>query len=97
MPAYVILIRNQTIDADELKAYGRKAGPAGRDFAPKVLAYNGALEALEGGAAEGVVLIQFADMAQARAWYESPAYQDAKQHRLKGADYRVILTEGLAG
>ncbi|HEX7759640.1 MAG TPA: DUF1330 domain-containing protein [Caulobacteraceae bacterium] len=97
MPAYVILIRNKTIDAEELKAYGRKAGPAGRDFAPKVLAYNGALDALEGGAAEGVVLIQFEDMAQARAWYDSPAYQDAKQHRLKGADYRVILTEGLAG
>jgi uncharacterized protein (DUF1330 family) len=96
MPAYVILIRNKTVDAEELKTYAQKARPAGRDFSPKVLAFNGALEALEGEAAEGVVMIQFESMAQAKAWYDSPAYQEARQHRLKGADYRVILAEGLA-
>jgi uncharacterized protein (DUF1330 family) len=34
-------------------------------------------------------------MAAAKAWYDSPEYQDAKQHRLSGADFRIILTEGL--
>jgi uncharacterized protein (DUF1330 family) len=34
-------------------------------------------------------------MAAAKAWYDSPAYQDAKQHRLRGADFRILLTEGL--
>lgn len=96
MPAYVILIRNKTIDPEELKTYGQKVRPAGRDFSPKVLAFNGATQVLEGDTAEGVVVIQFEDMAQATAWYESPAYQEAKQHRVKGADYRVILTDGLA-
>jgi uncharacterized protein (DUF1330 family) len=62
-----------------------------------VLAFNGEFEVLEGDGAEGLVMLQFEDMAQAKAWYESPAYQDAKQHRLKGADYRVILAAGLAG
>ncbi|HEX7943384.1 MAG TPA: DUF1330 domain-containing protein [Phenylobacterium sp.] len=97
MPAYVILIRNKTTDPDEMKTYASKAGPAGREHSPKVLAYNGALEALEGDAAEGLVLIQFEDMAKAKVWYESPGYQEAMQHRLKGADYRVILAEGLTG
>jgi uncharacterized protein (DUF1330 family) len=50
---------------------------------------------MEGDPAEGVVLLQFPDMDAAKAWYGSPAYQDAKQHRLKGADYRVIFAEGL--
>lgn len=94
MSAYVILIRNKTIDADELKTYAQKAGPAGRGHTLKALTLNGPLEVLEGDPAEGVVLIEFPDMAQAKAWYESPAYQEAKPHRLKGGDYRVILADG---
>ncbi len=50
---------------------------------------------LEGAPAESVTIAQFPDMAAAKAWYDSPEYQDAKQHRLSGADFRIILTEGL--
>ena len=95
MPAYVIFIKNSTTDAEELKTYGQKAAGAGAGHPIKPLAFYGPLEVLEGDPAEGVVLIEFPDKAAAKAWYDSPAYQDAKQHRLKGADYRVILAEGL--
>jgi len=97
MPAYVIFIKNKTLDADELKIYGQKAGAARGDHQIKPLAFYGPLEVLEGDDAEGVVLLEFADKAAAHAWYDSPEYQAAKQHRLKGADYRVILAEGLGG
>jgi uncharacterized protein (DUF1330 family) len=33
-------------------------------------------------------------MAAARAWYNSPAYQEARLHRMKGAQYRMLLVEG---
>ncbi|MFZ5717965.1 MAG: DUF1330 domain-containing protein [Pseudomonadota bacterium] len=95
MPAYVIFIKNKTHDAEELKVYSQKAGAARGDHQIKPLAFYGPLEVLEGDPAEGVVLIEFPDKAAAKAWYDSPAYQEAKQHRLKGADYRVILAEGL--
>ena len=95
MPAYAIFIKNKTIDADELKTYGQKAAGARGDHQITPLAFYGPLEVLEGDAAEGVVLLSFPDMDAAKAWYHSPAYQDAKQHRLKGADYRVILAQGL--
>ena len=95
MPAYMIFIKNSTRDADELKTYGEKAAGAGAGHPIKPLAFYGPLEVLEGDEAEGVVLIEFPDKAAARSWYDSPAYQEAKQHRLKGADYRVILAEGL--
>ena len=95
MAAYAIFIKNKTIDPDELKAYGKKAGGAGAGHPITALALYGPLEVLEGDPAEGVVLLQFPDMDAAKAWYNSPAYQDAKQHRLKGADYRVILAQGL--
>jgi uncharacterized protein (DUF1330 family) len=34
-------------------------------------------------------------MAAARAWYDSPAYEEARQHRFKGAEYRMLLVEGV--
>ena len=95
MPAYVIFIKNSTRDAEALKVYGQKAGAARGEHKITPLAFYGPLEVLEGDSAEGVVLLQFPDMAQAKAWYQSPAYQDAMQHRLQGADYRVIFAEGL--
>ncbi|MEW5687987.1 MAG: DUF1330 domain-containing protein [Pseudomonadota bacterium] len=95
MPAYVIFIKNSTKDAEELKTYGQKAAGARGDHQIKPLAFYGPLEVLEGDDAEGVVLLEFPDKAAAKAWYDSPAYQEAKAHRLKGADYRVILAEGL--
>jgi uncharacterized protein (DUF1330 family) len=95
MPAYVIFIKNSTKDAEALKVYAQKAGAARGDHKITPLAFYGPLEVLEGDSAEGVVLLQFPDTAAAKAWYDSPAYQEAKQHRLKGADYRVILAEGL--
>jgi uncharacterized protein (DUF1330 family) len=41
------------------------------------------------------VIIEFPDIDAAKAWYNSPAYQDAKVHRLAGATYRVMVTEGV--
>lgn len=95
MPAYAIFIKNSTRDADQLKVYGQKAAAARGDHKLTPLVAYGALETLEGDPAEGVVLLQFPDMAAARAWYDSPAYQEAKAVRLKAADYRVIFCEGL--
>jgi uncharacterized protein (DUF1330 family) len=95
MSAYAIFIKNSTKDAEELKIYGQKAAGARGDHKLTPLAFYGPLETLEGDPAEGVVLIQFPDMDAAKAWYHSDAYQDALQHRLKGADYRVILAQGL--
>ena len=95
MSAYVIFIRNSTKDPAEFAIYGQKAGAARGDHKMSPLVFYGDLEVLEGDPAEGVVIVQFPSMDEAKAWYESPAYQDAKAHRLKGADYRVILAKGL--
>ncbi|HEY5058173.1 MAG TPA: DUF1330 domain-containing protein [Gaiellaceae bacterium] len=35
-------------------------------------------------------------MAEARAWYESPAYQEASRHRFLGGDYDVVIVDGLS-
>ena len=95
MAAYVIFIRDSIKDAAEFATYGQKAGAAAAGHKITPLVFYGDLEVLEGDPAEGVVIVQFPSMDEAKAWYESPAYQEAKAHRLKGADYRVILAKGL--
>ena len=95
MAAYAVFIRDRMKDPEEFAIYGKKAAAARGDHKMTPLAFYGDLEVLEGDPAEGVVIIQFPTMAEAKAWYDSPAYQEAKAHRLKGADYRVILVQGL--
>ncbi|MCB8887923.1 DUF1330 domain-containing protein [Vreelandella malpeensis] len=95
MPAYVVLTRERTHDADELAQYGAKAKAAREGHAPEPLAFYGDFEVLEGSDMEGAVILRFPDMAAARAWYQSDAYQDARRHRFQGADYRVFLVDGV--
>lgn len=96
MAAYVVFIKDETLDKDELATYSEKAGQARGDHPITPLAFYGALETLEGPEAEGVVVLEFPDAEAAKGWYYSPAYQEAKAHRLKGAKYRVLLVNGVA-
>ena len=56
---------------------------------------NGPVEVLEGAPVEAVVITEFPTMEAAKAWYDSPAYSEARVHRHKGAEYRCLLVEGL--
>jgi uncharacterized protein (DUF1330 family) len=95
MTAYVVFTRERTRDALEMANYGSAAAAARVGHVLKPLAFYGPCETLEGAPIEGAVIVEFADMAAARAWYDSPAYQAAVKHRFLGADYRVFITEGL--
>jgi len=62
-------------------------------FTPLVV--YGAQTPLEGEAPDGVVILKFDSTEDAKAWYYSPGYQEAVVHRLKAADYRGVIVEGL--
>lgn len=96
MPAYIIVTREGPIrDQSALDMYSKmnRASPPDPNLTPLVL--YGALEALEGAAPEAVVVLKFPTMEAAKAWYHSPAYQEALQHRQCGADWRAFIVEGL--
>ncbi|MCO7228408.1 DUF1330 domain-containing protein [Halomonas sp. CnH100-B] len=95
MPAYIVLTREHTHDSEEMQRYSEKAQAAREGHDPQPLAFYGDFEVLEGSAMEGAVILRFPDMAAARAWYQSPAYQEARKHRFQGADYRVFLVDGI--
>jgi uncharacterized protein (DUF1330 family) len=95
MPAYIVFMREQTLDQSELEAYWAQV-TATLDGRPiKVLAAYGKHLTLEGPDVEGVVIAEFPTLEDARDWYESPAYQAAAQHRHRGAVYRGLIVEGV--
>jgi uncharacterized protein (DUF1330 family) len=96
MPAYVLCLREEAIrDPTEMATYSRMNREAPRDPNLKPLIVYGATEALEGNAPDGIILLQFPTVEDAKAWYLSPDYQAAIPHRKKGADYRVMIVQGV--
>jgi uncharacterized protein (DUF1330 family) len=54
-------------------------------------------EVLEGScAADRIVLVEFASLERARAFYHSAAYQAAKLKRAGAADFKMLLLPGAA-
>jgi uncharacterized protein (DUF1330 family) len=95
MSAFMVYVRDRIIDPAEMKLYEDSAPAASSGHTMTPLAYYGAVETLEGPVVEGAVIVQFPSMVEARAAYDDPRYQAALKHRLKGAEYRVFITEGL--
>lgn len=95
MSAYIVFIKEREHDAAIMTEYSGKAGPSLGGHNAKPLVVYGAIETLEGPEAQGCVMIEFATMDEARAWYQSDAYQEARALRFQGADYRVFLTQGI--
>ena len=95
MSAFVIFIRQRTKDLLEMERYAPKAEASLAGHPIEVLAAYGAHEVLEGTEIEGAVLVRFPSMEAARTWYNSPAYQEAREYRFRGADYRAFIFESL--
>ena len=95
MPAYAIFIRESTRNASELATYSEKVGATLEGHPVTVLAAYGHHEILEGPEVEGVVILEFPTFEEAKAWYDSPAYREVREHRFRGSDYRAVIVEGV--
>jgi uncharacterized protein (DUF1330 family) len=95
MTAFVVFLRERTTDPVELKLYGETVVKSRENHAlTSMTPRGGEFEVLEGGPAEGMVILQFPTAPEARAWYTSAAYKEASLHRLKGCVSRVFIVEG---
>jgi uncharacterized protein (DUF1330 family) len=91
----MVFTRDKTLDEREMAAYSKDvpATLAGREV--KVLASYGSHEDLEGASTEGTVILEFSSTEAAKAWYNGSPYRKVREHRFKGATYRVTLVEGI--
>jgi uncharacterized protein (DUF1330 family) len=95
MSAYVIFTRVKTLDPREMKIYTETVQETVKGHNFKLLAAYGRKEVLEGPESEGILMMEFPSMQEAKAWYDSPAYRKVREHRFKGAEYRAVIVEGL--
>jgi uncharacterized protein (DUF1330 family) len=97
MPAYIITTRRGPVrDEEAMAEYQRRTRAMKGNFklTPKVI--YGAVEGLEGDVPDGVVMLEFPSMDDAKAWYNNDEYQAAIPYRQKAADYEMFIVEGLA-
>lgn len=95
MSAYVIAEVSVT-DPIPYEEYRRLVPATLEKYGGRFLVRGGAVETREGGWTPArIVVLEFASMAQARRWYDSPEYQQALAIRLKNAHSKVIFVEGV--
>ena len=95
MVAYMVFTRERTSDPAELDTYSQKVSTSMTGHPVTARAFYGRQEVLESAAVEGVVILEFPTFEEAKAWYDSPAYREVREHRYKGADYRAVIVQGV--
>jgi uncharacterized protein (DUF1330 family) len=88
------IVRVSVRNIDEYPRYLTAARPAFEKFGANFLVRGGAYESMEGSSRERNVVVEFADMATARACYASPEYQAARAIRQQHADADFLIAEG---
>jgi uncharacterized protein (DUF1330 family) len=96
MAAYLIVMRDGPVRDEE--AYSQYVRMVQEDPATAKLAFRvvyGAIEGLESWAPDGMVMVQFDSVAEAKSWYESPSYQAVLPNRLRCGDWRAFIVQGI--
>jgi uncharacterized protein (DUF1330 family) len=98
MAAYFIFV-HKVLDADKLNNdYLPKAVESLGPFDPEILVVDQDIEVIEGdGEDTRAVVLKFKDKETAKAWYNSPAYQEIVGLRLASIDGRAVLCDGFEG
>jgi len=96
MAAYVI--SDVTFrDPAAVETYRTRAAASIAQYGGRYLARGGAIEVAEGSwKPERIMLVEFPDMARARAWYRSPEYAAALAVRDQALSRNLIFVEGVA-
>ncbi|UJW87303.1 DUF1330 domain-containing protein [Devosia sp. SL43] len=82
-------------DPDAYAGYQALAPKAFAQFGARFLARGGTAETLEGPAFARHVVIEFPDLAAARACYESDAYSAARAKRAGAANVHIVIVDGV--
>jgi uncharacterized protein (DUF1330 family) len=95
MSAYVI-VQVEVKDAVRYEDYKKLVPPTLEKFGGRFLVRGGAVETLEGGwAPKRFVIAEFPSVEQAKAWWASPEYAEAKALRQATADSMMIVAQGI--
>jgi uncharacterized protein (DUF1330 family) len=95
MSAYVISDVD-ILDDELIKTYRLLAQESIAKYGGRYLARGGKVEPVEGGwTPKAIVIVEFPDMARAKAWYQSADYAEALKVRADALMRKLILVEGV--
>ena len=95
MPAYVI-VETDVSDPERYEQYKAAAPATIAAAGGRYLVRGGELAVYEGDwQPSRLVVLEFEDLAAARRWYESDAYQEARKLREGAAHFRMVAVQGL--
>jgi uncharacterized protein (DUF1330 family) len=95
VPAYVVVDVERT-DPERAARYSEMSGPSIERHGGRFLARGGALAVLEGDwDPDRLVVIEFASIDAARAWFESDDYREARAIREGAGTWRMVVVNGV--
>jgi len=95
MSAYV-LVEIEVLDQERYETYKQLAPSSIAIYGGRYLARGGDVETLEGTwSPNRLVILEFPSVDQAKAWWDSTEYEQAKALRQAAAHTRMIVVEGL--
>ena len=95
MSAYVV-VEIEVLDQDRYEEYKQLAPPAIAAYGGRYLVRGGEVETLEGAwSPKRFVIVEFPSVAQAKAWWDSSEYEEAKALRQACARTEMIVVAGL--
>jgi uncharacterized protein (DUF1330 family) len=96
MPAYVIAVVTDAWDQEKLIEYRERNTDVVAAHGGRFVARGGPHELLEGEwNPKRLVIIEFPDMAAARAWHESDAYAPLRELRQGASTTDIVVVDGV--
>ena len=94
MPAYVI-VDVEVLEPEKYQTYIQLAPPAIAAYHGRYLARGGKVDTLEGDWSPGrLVILEFPSVEEAKAWWASPEYAEAKALRQATARTQMVVIGG---
>lgn len=95
MSAYVV-VDIEVLDPEQYETYKRLAPPSIAQYGGRYVARGGQVETLEGTwSPKRLVILEFPSLEQAKSWWGSVEYAEAKALRQAAARSQMIVVEGL--
>ena len=95
MPAYVIVDLTVT-DLPTMEEYRKRVPATLTPYGGRFLVRGGAHQTVEGdGKPNRRVVLEFPSMEQARRWYDSEQYRQARELREGAARLRMVAVQGV--
>ena len=96
MSTYLIVDQKGITDPETMKTYAAGVVATVEQYGGKFIVRGGDPEMIEGDwPAKRIIMIEFADRAALKAWYESPEYADLKAMRIASSNANLIAVDGV--